>query len=197
MQVQKFLFHYRITPIREFKQTPAERMFGHDLRSRLDLLFPKVVENKNRTIECNGTARIFKEGDRVSAREYLDKTYKWKLGVVCKKLGQLHYLIKLENGKIWKRHVNQLRASKCKMRDSGSQIDLDCNVHERDHLSEDETIIERERPVNVRPIDKNICERNKVQSEQEGQETSQRDVNKRPQRGRKPPARYADFLSPF
>ena len=41
----------------------------------------------------------------VSCRNYLGKP-KWIYGRVSKKLRKLHYLIKLDNGKIWKRHVN-------------------------------------------------------------------------------------------
>ena len=34
---------------------------------------------------------------------------KWKIGKVTKKLGKLHYLVKLDDGRIWKRHKNQMR----------------------------------------------------------------------------------------
>ena len=33
---------------------------------------------------------------------------KWKIGRVKKKLGKLHYLILLDDGREWKRHINQI-----------------------------------------------------------------------------------------
>jgi len=46
----------------------------------------------------------------VAVREYLDKNIKWHFGKIIEKLGKLHYRIKLNDGKVWKRHVNQMRA---------------------------------------------------------------------------------------
>lgn len=48
-------------------------MFGKKLKSRLDLMFPKINVNK-----CcvNDHLSVFKEGERVAVREYLDKTVK-------------------------------------------------------------------------------------------------------------------------
>ncbi|KAK9693733.1 hypothetical protein QE152_g34022 [Popillia japonica] len=33
----------------------------------------------------------------------------WKFGIVTEQCGLLHYLIKLDDGRIWKRHIDQLR----------------------------------------------------------------------------------------
>jgi len=49
--VQKFLFHYRITPIPELKQSSAKIMFRRKLRNRLDLIFPKELEFKKGSME--------------------------------------------------------------------------------------------------------------------------------------------------
>lgn len=35
----------------------------------------------------------------------------WKIGVVAMRLGNLHYIIKLNNGFVFKRQISQLRAS--------------------------------------------------------------------------------------
>jgi len=46
----------------------------------------------------------------VAVREYLDKNIKWRFGKIIEKLGKLHYRIKLNDEKVWKKHVNQMRA---------------------------------------------------------------------------------------
>ena len=44
--LQKFLFHYKLTPHQELGKSPAEMMFGRKLKCRLDLLFPKTDANE-------------------------------------------------------------------------------------------------------------------------------------------------------
>jgi len=68
--------------------------------------------------------RNFEIEDEIAAREYLNKELKWRIGIVHKKLRKLHYLIKLENDKIWKRHVNQLRLSEQSSNENKSEIDI-------------------------------------------------------------------------
>lgn len=115
VNVQKFLFYYRITPIAELKQSPAAAMFGRKLHGRLDLISPKELSIKEKSKERNDETRNFQVGDKVAAREYLGKNMKWRFGTVFRKLGKLHYLAKLENEKLWKRHVDQLCANKSQL----------------------------------------------------------------------------------
>lgn len=44
----------------------------------------------------------------MQARYYSHNKMQWKLGIIIKKFGQLHYLIKLDDGYIFKRHIDQL-----------------------------------------------------------------------------------------
>lgn len=48
------------------------------------------------------------QNDRVAVRDYLSKE-KWQFGVVDKRMGNLHYDVKLDDGRQWKRHVDQMR----------------------------------------------------------------------------------------
>lgn len=64
---------------------------------------------KSNLIENPKMSRIFKEGKRVAFRDYLSKNYKWSFGTVIKKLENLCYSSRLENGKVWKQYVNQMR----------------------------------------------------------------------------------------
>lgn len=45
----------------------------------------------------------------MGCRDYLGK-HKWALGRVKEKLGQLHYEVLLDDGRVWRRHVDQMRA---------------------------------------------------------------------------------------
>ncbi|KAJ8878861.1 hypothetical protein PR048_019450 [Dryococelus australis] len=56
-------------------------------------------------------ARQFSEGERVSARYYSNNKAHWKCGKVLKKLGKLHYLVEIDNGFHFKRHIDQLRST--------------------------------------------------------------------------------------
>jgi len=55
--------------------------------------------------------RHLKEGQKVIAKTYSNNKPEWKRGTVLRKLGKLHYQVKLENGHTLKRHIDQLRAT--------------------------------------------------------------------------------------
>ncbi|XP_011862003.1 PREDICTED: uncharacterized protein K02A2.6-like [Vollenhovia emeryi] len=101
--LQKLLTQYRNTPHAGTGKTPAEMLFARKLRTRLDLSKPFVSKHHAQHAPIS-----FTEGERVSARNY-NSSDKWLFGRICERLGTLHYKIKLDDGRIWKRHVNQLR----------------------------------------------------------------------------------------
>lgn len=80
-------------------------LFNRQIRSRLDLMVPNAAATTEKPDVCT---KSLAEGTRVAARDYLDKE-KWKYGHVDEKLGKLHYNIKLDDGRIWKRHIDQVR----------------------------------------------------------------------------------------
>lgn len=59
VNIQKFLFHYRITPITELKQSPVAATFGRKLRSQLDLISPKELSIKEKSMMCDSETRNF------------------------------------------------------------------------------------------------------------------------------------------
>nr|XP_029729204.1 uncharacterized protein LOC115266775 [Aedes albopictus] len=71
-----------------------------------DLMVPSGNSNDR---EAAGKVRELEVGARVAAREYIQDN-KWEFGVVQKRLGKLHYLILLDDNRVWKRHINQLRS---------------------------------------------------------------------------------------
>lgn len=103
--IDAILFKYRITPLNNGK-SPAELHYGRKLRSALLMLKP--APKSHRTTQPSSTIRELKTGDRVLSRHYRGPN-KWVTGVVLQRLGRLHYLIKLDNGFQYKRHIDQLK----------------------------------------------------------------------------------------
>ncbi|XP_053698835.1 uncharacterized protein K02A2.6-like [Sabethes cyaneus] len=99
------LLAYRKTVHPATGKSPSAMLFNRQIRSRLDLLIPDPTAVSK---QVKGNVRDLPEGARVAARDYLDKD-KWKFGTVSEKLGKLHYNIQLDDGRSWKRHVDQLR----------------------------------------------------------------------------------------
>lgn len=105
-KLQEILLIYRATPLNCGK-SPAELYLNREIRIRLAALRPLQNQaNEDQQL----TSRTFAEGDRVQSRVY-KQSQPWALGVILKKYGTRHYLIRLDNGYIFKRHINQLRRS--------------------------------------------------------------------------------------
>ena len=101
----QMLTQYNLMPHICTGKTPSELVFNRKVNCKFDLLKPKKITVK--TYNLDDSIRNFSVNDRVSCRNYLGKP-KWIYGRISKRLGKLHYLIKLDNGKICKRHVNQI-----------------------------------------------------------------------------------------
>lgn len=109
-EVCKFLLTYRKTIHPTSGQSPSMAVFKRQIRSRLDIMIP-VPENEERdaTKEPEKKIRDIQLNSRVAVREYRNTKKKWALGKVIKKLGKLHYMVLLDNGLVWKRHIDQMR----------------------------------------------------------------------------------------
>lgn len=101
--LQRLLTQYRRTPHAITGKSPAEMLYSRKLRTRLDLLKPVVNKHSTQYAPIS-----FTEGKRVSARNYIRKE-KWLFGRISERIGILHYKVCLDDGRTWKRHVNQLR----------------------------------------------------------------------------------------
>ena len=94
---------------------PAELMMDRRLRTRLDLLFPDigktVLEQQNRQRAYFGRpspCRRMMVGDAVFARNYA-AGLQWLPGVIIGTDGPVSYVVRLFDGRIWRRHGDQLR----------------------------------------------------------------------------------------
>lgn len=96
--------------------------FNRKINCHLDFIHPDYKPNKN-TEQKSNCSKIFLPGDRVSARNYVGKTM-WLLGEVKSRTGALHYEVTLDNGKVIRRHVDQMR----KIGDQTPAVDFE-NLH--------------------------------------------------------------------
>lgn len=105
-QIAQILFAYRRAIHSSTGKSPAMMMFGRQIRNRLDLMIPNQdTKADQKQPEVN---KQFMSNDRVAVRDYLSNE-KWQFGIVDKRMGKLHYDVKLDDGRQWKRHVDQMR----------------------------------------------------------------------------------------
>lgn len=102
--LNKILFMYRITPHPSTSKAPSELVFTYQPNSNFSSLVP---DNTSFSEGISGV-RTLSVGERVIARNYMGSE-KWKFGIIQKQLGKLHYLIKMDNGLVWKRHIDQVK----------------------------------------------------------------------------------------
>lgn len=123
IRLAKFLFDYRNSVNSTTGTSPAQLVFGHPLRSRLDLLtvntspsqseLPLLISNKQSSQAKNYGGKITRDlepGEQVWFKQYINKSKSyWAKGVVIKKTGKVMYDISFpDQNKIIKRHKNQL-----------------------------------------------------------------------------------------
>ncbi|XP_036340172.1 uncharacterized protein LOC118749483 [Rhagoletis pomonella] len=111
-KVNDILQIYRATPLSN-GMSPAELYLKRRIRIRLDALKP-ITHNK--VTDSIPGVRHISEGERVQALYTQNSKTIWKTGTVQRKLGQLHYIIKLDDGYTLKRHIDQLKVTKVQQR---------------------------------------------------------------------------------
>ena len=108
----QFLLHYRSTPHTTTGKTPAEIMFGRNIKTRMDLLHPQSKERKQEKpkseVSFGKNASKLEVGDAVWMRNYRSSP-RWIPGSITTKFGPRNYQV-LANGKFHKRHIDQLRS---------------------------------------------------------------------------------------
>ena len=118
----KLLLAYRNTPHSTTGESPSMLFLGRPLRTRLDLVKPDLqMKVMNRQIDQAGRTghsptRQLSIGQTVMAHNYSGKD-KWLPGIVRAQTGPLSYEIKVGPNRIWRRHIDQLRASSVKVND--------------------------------------------------------------------------------
>ena len=113
-RLHKFLFMYRRTPHSTTGQTPFQLLWSQRKpRSCLDLVFPDIgahVESKQASM-CGGrspSASEFLCGDAVWLMNFTSSP-KWLPGVLEEGCGPLTFNLRLDDGRLWKRHADHVR----------------------------------------------------------------------------------------
>lgn len=113
--LQAFLLRYRTTPHTTTGITPSTLMLGRDVRTHLDLLRPELqerveekqaIQSRYHNRHCKG--RELATGMAVWARNWREGPA-WVRARVHDSLGPVSYLVELENGDLWRRHIDHLR----------------------------------------------------------------------------------------
>ena len=112
-RLSRLLFSYRTTPHTTTGVTPAELLLGRRIRTRLDLVFPDVAKRVNqRQLQMENTrstpCRSFDVGDLVLCKNYASNFGKWIPAIILKKTGPLSYHVKLKDGRVWRKHIDQM-----------------------------------------------------------------------------------------
>ena len=92
-------------------------LMGPQPQSRLDLVYPDLstqvttkIDNAKRTTDKNRVERMFHIGDTVSVVNFQGRP-KWLARVLEEQLGPLTFRVRLEDGRLWKRHVDHIRVN--------------------------------------------------------------------------------------
>jgi transposase InsO family protein len=111
-RLQTFLFKYRTTPHQTTGKSPAEMLYGRQLRCKLSILKPNVTDNIDEALvrqkknhDLHTRWREFSPGEPVWVKHKGDK---FREGVVLRRTGPVSYIIE-EEGKECRRHADHLR----------------------------------------------------------------------------------------
>ncbi|XP_031355108.1 uncharacterized protein K02A2.6-like [Photinus pyralis] len=108
LKLDRLLIQYRKAPNSTTGQSPAELMFGRQIRTKLDLMKRDLTTEMNENSSNEPVSREFVSGDKVQIRSYRNLRVKWEFGTVFARCGLTHYDVEVD-GRPRKCHVNQMR----------------------------------------------------------------------------------------
>ena len=117
-RLARILFNYRITPHGTTEVSPAELLFGRNLKSKLDLVRPDlsdVVQRKQQKQkvfhDIHSRNRKFCVGEKVYYRNFSQgsNSPKWLTGILAKFSGPVSLLIESSDGHSVRRHIDDVR----------------------------------------------------------------------------------------
>eukprot|EP00079_Xenopus_tropicalis_P032197 XP_017945968.1 PREDICTED: uncharacterized protein LOC108645361 [Xenopus tropicalis] len=115
-RLAKFLLQQHITPSTSTGCSPAELLMNRRLKTCLDRLHPDLASDLQNKQEDQfhknaqtSTVRMFEAGNSVYARNYAMGP-KWIPAVIVEATGPVSYKVKIADGRVIRRHVDQLRS---------------------------------------------------------------------------------------
>ena len=112
--LSNFLIKYRSTPHSVTGVALCELMLKRPIRTVLDLLKPSVSNQ----VFCQAMQKSYHDkksqnrtiavGQLVMVRNYRKIGSKWVEGTIVKKSGEKNFLVKIADGQVWKRHLDQV-----------------------------------------------------------------------------------------
>ena len=105
-KLEQIQMRYRVIPHSTTGKSPSELLLGRKIRTSLDLMLP--VDLSLREIDDESSTRCLEIGERVQVRDYRDNR-KWIYGTIKAKVGNVHYDVDVGGGRVWRRHINQIR----------------------------------------------------------------------------------------
>ena len=115
-KLTRFLFDYRVTPHSTTGIAPSELLMYRHLKTRIQLIKQdiggKVAAQQTRQKgmhDRHAKARFFASGDAAYALRYHGNKESWVHGSIVEQTGPLSYIVRLEDGSVVRRHVDQLQ----------------------------------------------------------------------------------------
>lgn len=106
-----FLLTYRSTPNPSAPNgaSPAEAMFGRQIRTNLELLRPPSKRHQEEVGEESANRRSIQPNDQVYVKLYSKNIWSWVPGTILERIGKVMYNVWTEKRNLVRSHVNQLR----------------------------------------------------------------------------------------
>ena len=115
LRVSNWLLKQHTTPHCTTGVSPASLMLGRELKTRLHLLHPDVaghvgsrMDSQKRNYSGSNHLKSILVSDRVFARGY-GPGPAWQKGSVVELIGDAMAAVRLNDGRVWRRHFDQLR----------------------------------------------------------------------------------------
>ena len=129
-----FLLTYRFTPHSTTNRTPSSLFLNRELRTRFSLLHPdvtkRVLDKQSDQIsqhDKHSKERTFTEGQHVMVRNLRPSGPKWIPGTILKQTGPLSFIVQVDHGLVWKRHVDHIHHSVPQLSSPPSSIPISTN----------------------------------------------------------------------
>ena len=108
-RVARLLSRYKVTPQSTTKVSSAELLFGRKLQTPFNLLQP-VMASREQKENHDAHAKQHELQVGMSVYVYNNNGHpEWLPGTIEKQTGPISYVVKLSDGRTWRRHVDHIR----------------------------------------------------------------------------------------